>query len=63
MFFFVFVRVRLGSPQDSPLKQERAARLEERSWAAASRWRRKVSGSLIDQKREKPVYYKQDQNS
>lgn len=63
MLLFFRERVRLGSPQDSPLKQEHAARLEERSWAAVSRWRKKVSGSLIKQKREKPVYYKQDQNS
>lgn len=44
----------MGSPQDTLLKQECAARLEERNWAGVSR--KKVSGSLIDQKRENPVF-------
>lgn len=48
-------RQRLCSPGDTPLKQEHAARLEERNWAAVGRRRKKASGSLMDQKRENPV--------
>lgn len=58
LFFFSTQEPRmwLCSPRDTPLKQDHAARLEERNWAAVSRRRKKLSGSLIDQKKENPVY-------